>query len=114
MQADVCMHTRIPTCTLTHIHTCIYTPTCTIIHAHTCQCTLVHALRYIHTHQRAHMLSHVHAPSAHSRSHLCIHTRAAVGRAAQYFRSPFTEAVDSVLTSPCWFSGLWRRFLMNL
>lgn len=112
MQTYVC--TRIHTCTLTHIHTCIYTPTCTI--------TLTHVSAHlympsgIYTLTSVDICSHMYTQPVHTHAHTCVHTRtrAAVGRAAQHFRSPFTEAVDTVLTSPCWCSGLWRRFLRNL
>lgn len=108
-------HSHVHTYSCAHdLHTCthirvmyvpalyILSPLCTLIQVHTFMNTYIYV--YIHISMCTRTCSHMHMYM-----HTCSH-----GWGTQYFRSPFTEAVDMVLTSPCWLSCFRQRFLMSL
>lgn len=82
---------------------CAFVYTLTYVCTHTCTHLYLrmHSRIYTYTHVHTYMLTHVHA-----------HMQPWGG--TQYFRSPFTEAVERVLISPCWLSVRWQQFLMSL
>lgn len=111
-QKHMYMHTHVHTCshahdlyTCTHIHMThvhalyILSPMCTLTPEHTYVITCIDTYTHVHSH----MLSHAY-----------VHAHMQPRQGTQYFRSPFMEAVDMVLTSPWWLSCFWQRFLMSL
>lgn len=72
-------------------------------------------MHYTYSHLYIHAFMYIYIyPCAHAHAHTCICTCTHAAAGTQYFRSPFMEAVDMVLTSPCWLSCFWQRFLMSL
>lgn len=88
---------------------------CTQANAHM-HAMLTHGCVHTHSTLDTHTVCHKHDTHMdwHTDGLAGISTLRALGWAPQDLRSPFTDTMDCVLTSPCWSPDRRQRFLMNV